>query len=59
LVTLGVVVSAEQLNNAYGKETDAGVKESFLSGVSGLTVCKHPRWQKENWINPGGGPTSG
>ena len=60
MVTLGVVVSSEQLNNAYRKETDAGVKERILLvrrvRIGGLEASKVA---EKELINPGGGPTSG
>jgi len=62
LVTLGVVVSSEQINNAYRKETDAGVKERILLvrrvRIDGLEASKvaergldKSRWWAYKWLN--------
>ena len=62
MVTLGAVVSSEQLNNAYRKETDAGVKERILLvrrvRIDGLEASKvaereldKSRWWAYKWLN--------
>jgi len=62
LVTLDVVVSSEQLNNAYRKETDADVKERILLirrvRIDGLEASKvaereldKSRWWAYKWLN--------
>lgn len=62
MVTLGVVVSSEQINNAYRKETDAGVKERILLvrrvRIDGLEASKvaergldKSRWWAYKWLN--------
>ena len=62
MVTLGAVVSSEQLNNAYRKETDAGVKERILLvrrvRIDGLEASKvaereldKSRWWAYKWLS--------
>ena len=62
MVTLGAVVSSEQLNNAYRKETDAGVKERILlvrrvrtDGLEASKVAEKElhksRWWAYKWLN--------
>ena len=62
MVTLDVVVSSEQLNNAYRKETDADVKERILLvrrvRIDGLEASKvaegeldKSRWWAYKWLN--------
>ena len=62
MVTLGVVVSSEQLNNAYRKETDAGVKERIplvrrvrIDGLEASKVAEgeldKSRWWAYKWLN--------
>ena len=62
MVALGVVASSEQLNNAYRKETDAGVKERILLvrrvRIDGLEASKvaereldKSRWWAYKWLN--------
>ena len=62
MITPGVVVSSEQLNNAYRKETYAGVKERILLvrrvRIDGLEASKvaeieldKSRWWAYKWLN--------
>ena len=62
MITPGVVVSSEQLNNAYRKETDADVKERILLirrvRIDGLEASKvaereldKSRWWAYKWLN--------
>ena len=62
MVTPDVVVSSEQLNNAYRKETDADVKERILLirrvRIDGLEASKvaereldKSRWWAYKWLN--------